>query len=50
MKDIKLATRLFGSFFIVLALMVAFGVFSVNRLALVNGAYVDDHVMARLAE
>ncbi|HEX7638159.1 MAG TPA: methyl-accepting chemotaxis protein [Burkholderiaceae bacterium] len=41
MKDIKLATRLFGSFFIVLALMVAFGVFSVNRLALVNGSAVE---------
>ncbi|WP_164964122.1 methyl-accepting chemotaxis protein [Rubrivivax sp. JA1026] len=37
----KLATKLFGSFVVVLLLMAALGVYSITRLAVVNGSTVD---------
>ncbi|MGC4077868.1 MAG: methyl-accepting chemotaxis protein [Rubrivivax sp.] len=40
-KNMKLATKLFGSFVVVLLLMAALGVFSISRLAVVNGSTVD---------
>jgi len=41
LKNMKLATRLFGSFVIVLALMVGLGVYAISQLATVNGSTVD---------
>jgi methyl-accepting chemotaxis protein len=40
-NNLKLATKLFGSFFIVLALMVGLGTYAVSRLATVNASTVD---------
>ncbi|MBK1689660.1 methyl-accepting chemotaxis protein [Rubrivivax gelatinosus] len=40
-KNMKLATKLFGSFVVLLLLMAALGVFSVSRLASVNGSTVE---------
>ena len=40
-KNLKLATKLFGAFIVVLALMVGFGVYSLSRLAIVNDSTVD---------
>ena len=40
-SNMKLATKLFGSFMIVLALMVGLGVYAVTQLATVNGSTID---------
>ena len=40
-SNMKLATKLFGSFVIVLALMVGVGSYSISQLAAVNDATVD---------
>jgi methyl-accepting chemotaxis protein len=40
-SNLKLATKLFGSFVVVLALMVGFGVYSLSRLGQVNDATID---------
>ncbi|MCK9689171.1 methyl-accepting chemotaxis protein [Scleromatobacter humisilvae] len=39
--NLKLGTKLFGSFLIVLALMLALGLYAVTQLATVNGSTVD---------
>src|SRR3954465_15017750 len=39
--NLKLATKLFGSFLVVLALMAGLGVFALSRLAVVNNSAVD---------
>ncbi|MDP9125521.1 MAG: MCP four helix bundle domain-containing protein, partial [Pseudomonadota bacterium] len=41
LKSIKLATKLFGSFLIVLALMAGLGTYAISQLATVNGSTVD---------
>jgi methyl-accepting chemotaxis protein len=41
LKNFKLATKLFASFFIVLALMAGLGAFALDRLASVNAATVE---------
>ena len=41
LNNMKLATKLFGSFLIVLALMAGLGLFALNRLAIVNDSAVD---------
>jgi methyl-accepting chemotaxis protein len=40
-KNLKLATKLFGSFLIVLALMAGLGTYAISQLATVNGSTVD---------
>jgi methyl-accepting chemotaxis protein len=41
LKNMKVATKLFGAFLIVLALMVAMGVYSLSQMAAINAATVD---------
>jgi methyl-accepting chemotaxis protein len=40
-KNMKVATKLFGAFLIVLALMVAMGVYALTQMAAINAATVD---------
>ena len=41
LKNMKLATKLFGSFIVVLAMMIGMGLFVVSRLATVNASTTD---------
>jgi methyl-accepting chemotaxis protein len=41
MQNIKLATKLYGSFVVVFAVMLGLGIYAISQLALVNAAAVD---------
>src|ERR1700712_4242845 len=41
LKNLKLATKLFGSFIVVLALMAGLGFFALSRLSVVNDSAVE---------